>query len=190
MQRALLTNEFDSLCSTFIYILYTISVSISRIIWRGGVIFNINSVFIEERERERDWDWVWLHHNLHFSRTCRACRAHSLHWHSPLSLSTVDYLLSTSTNISYSCLHHLDLLPHWQWEILLFFFRISLVLHIDYQELSNILCLAEGPTDFSTFLQDGMLRVTVAKYVFSSTFFVLLSLLDWSPWGAGGTPVY
>ena len=90
-----------------------------------------------ERERERDWDWVWLHHNLHFSRTCRACRAHSLHWHSPLSLSTVDYLLSTSTNISYSCLHHLDLLPHWQWEILLFFFRFSLVLHIDYQELSH-----------------------------------------------------
>ena len=55
MQRTLLTNEFDSLCSTFIYILYTISVSISRIIWRGGVIFNINSVFIEEREeRERE----------------------------------------------------------------------------------------------------------------------------------------
>ena len=53
MQRTLLTNEFDSLCSTFIYILYTISVSISRIIWRGGVIFNINSVFIEERAREK-----------------------------------------------------------------------------------------------------------------------------------------
>ena len=52
MQRTLLTNEFDSLCSTFIYILYTISVSISRIIWRGGVIFNINSVFIEEREKK------------------------------------------------------------------------------------------------------------------------------------------
>ena len=57
MQRTLLTNEFDSLCSTFMYILYAISVSISRIIWRGGVIFNINSMFIEEREkyqRERE----------------------------------------------------------------------------------------------------------------------------------------
>ena len=52
MQRTLLTNEFDSLCSKFIYILYTISVSISRIIWRGGVIFNIKSVFIEEREKK------------------------------------------------------------------------------------------------------------------------------------------